>query len=220
MRFCLCQRCSRTEVCRCLLGKLFCISWKRFPLNSVLFWGLELLHPPASSMRWKLSWKENQPGGLQSVWAQRFGHTFSFSYRLKKLGLRNLPELGTKYSSLNNSPVAWDYNVANTWTFCKHRRCLVFVMVFSDHLERDDLVLTKCSPPPNPYPSYREIPWCSKGNPATTKVPGPLNRTEWEFFFLITKAVRVLWNSQCILYPCYIRITVFLLTFKSWSFFP
>ena len=26
-----------------------------------------ILHPPASSMRWKLSWKENQPGGLQSV---------------------------------------------------------------------------------------------------------------------------------------------------------
>ena len=123
-----------------------------------------------------------------------------------------------KYSSLNNSPVAWDNNVANTWTSCKHWRCLVFVMVFSNHLDRVDLVLMEGSPLANHYPSYREVLWCSKGNPETIKVPGPLNRTEWEFFFLITKALRVLWNSQCILYPYSIRTMVFLLTFKSWSF--
>ena len=137
-------------------------------------------------LAWRILWTE-EPGGLQSVRWQRFGHdwvtdTFSFSYRLKKLRLRNLPELGVKYSSLNNSPVAWDYNVANTWTFCKHWRCLVFVMVYSNHLERDDLVLMEGSLP-NPYPSYREAPWCSKGNPETTKAPGALNRTDGNFSF-------------------------------------
>ena len=65
-------------------------------------------------------------------------------------------------------------------------------MVFSNHLDRVDLVLMEGSPLADHYPSYREVLWCSKGNPETIKVPGPLNRTEWEFFFLITKALRVL----------------------------
>lgn len=132
MRFCLCQKVLKDRSIPMPSGETLCISWKRFSSEFCYSeaWNSCILQLPAW---WKLSWGEpawwTTVCVITKIWTWLGDWYFQFFIQIKKTQVKNLPELGMKYSSLNNSPVAWDYNVANTWTFCKHRRCLVFVMV-------------------------------------------------------------------------------------------
>ena len=68
-------------------------TWKQCLVVHMQQYGTEEMAPHSSTLAWRIPWME-EPGRLQSMWSQRVGHdfTFTFTFPIAQM-VKNLPAM-------------------------------------------------------------------------------------------------------------------------------